>query len=114
MKKIITALFCGLLSLNAFAGGNIANGKMLVEKANCASCHSVDFNSPAADSGYPKLAGQHATYLEHALVSYKRADGANGRNNPIMIGFVANMSRKDMKDIAAYLHSLPGSLVVKR
>ena len=113
MKKLITALFCGLVSLSAIAGGNVANGEALAKKYNCAACHGADFNKPI-DPSYPKLAGQHAEYIQHALTAYKRGDGPNGRNNAIMGGQVKPLSDKDIADIAAYLQSLPGSLVVHR
>jgi cytochrome c553 len=113
MKKLITALFCSAVSFSAFAGGNIDNGKVLVDKYSCAACHGKDFNSPI-DPSYPKLAGQHADYLQHALTAYKRGDGANGRSNAIMTGQVKPLTNADIKDIAAYLHSLPGSLVTHR
>lgn len=113
MKKLIIALFCGVVSLNSFAGGNVANGEALAKKYNCAACHGADY-SKAIDPSYPKLAGQHADYLAHALVAYKRGDGPNGRNNPIMMGQVKPLSDKDIADIAAYLASLPSSLVVRR
>jgi cytochrome c553 len=113
MKKLMTALFCGVVSLNAFAGGNIANGEALAKKYNCAACHGADYNK-AIDPSYPKLAGQHADYLKQALVAYKRGSGAHGRNNPIMTGQVQPLSNSDMTDIAAYLSSLPSGLVLKR
>lgn len=113
MKKLMTALVCGMLSLNAVAGGNIANGEALTKKYSCAACHGADFNKPI-DPSYPKLAGQHAEYLKHALTAYKRGDGANGRNNAIMDGQVKPLSDRDIDDIAAYLGSLPSSLVVHR
>jgi cytochrome c553 len=113
MKKLIIALFCGLVSLSAVAGGNVANGEQLVKKYNCASCHGANFSTPTAPD-YPKLAGQHAEYLEHALKAYKRGDGPNGRNNAIMGGFAKPLSNSEMADIAAYLHSLPGDFVLKR
>ncbi len=112
MKKLTFALLCGALSLNAFAG-NIAAGEALVTKNNCASCHGKDFKSPI-DPSYPKLAGQHAEYLAHALVAYKRGDGPHGRSNAIMGGQVKALSTKDINDIAAYLESLPTDLVLKR
>ena len=113
MKKLITALFCGLVSVSAIAGGNVANGEALAKKYNCAACHGADYKSPI-DPSYPKIAGQHAEYLQHALVAYKRGDGPNGRNNAIMGGQVKPLSNKDIVDLAAYLHSLPGPLVVHR
>jgi cytochrome c553 len=113
MKKMLAAAVV-LLSLNAFAGGNIEAGKAATEKYNCASCHGKDFNSPI-DPTYPKLAGQHQDYLEHALIEYQRgASGANGRGNAIMGAQAKPLSRQDIKDIAAYLHSLPGSLVLRK
>ncbi|MES2933606.1 MAG: cytochrome c [Pseudomonadota bacterium] len=116
MKKFLAmalVLSSSLVSINAMAGGNIAAGKALVEKQNCASCHGVDFKTPT-DPSYPKLAGQHVDYLEHALISYKRGTAANGRVNGVMDAQVKPLSGKDIKDIAAYLHSLPGTLVVRR
>jgi cytochrome c553 len=113
MKKLIIALFCSAVSLSAVAGGNVARGQELAKANNCASCHGADYNK-SIDPSYPKLAGQHADYLEHALRAYKRGNGANGRNNAIMGGQVAKLSNKDMADLAAYLHSLPSELVLKR
>ena len=113
MKQLIIALFAGVVSLNAFAGGNITNGEALAKKYNCAACHGADY-SKAIDPSYPKLAGQHADYLAHALVAYKRGDGPNGRNNPIMTGQVKPLSDRDIADIAAYLSSLPSTLVTHR
>lgn len=119
MKK--TTLFALLFSVGAtltvstaFADSKIEAGKELVKKYSCAACHGVDMNTPI-DGSYPKLAGQHKDYLEHALKSYKRgAVGLSGRNNAIMSGQVSELSDKDMANIAAYLHSLPTTLVMKK
>src|SRR4051812_15548470 len=108
MKKLIIALFC-FASFNAVAGGNIAAGEALAKKYNCAACHGADFNKPV-DPSYPKLAGQHADYLVHALTAYKRGDAPNGRGNAIMVGQAKPLSSNDIKDLAAYLHSLPGEM----
>ena len=114
MKKLITALFCSAISFSALAGGNIENGKALTEKYSCAACHGKDYNTPV-DPSYPKLAGQHADYLAHALTAYQRgADGPNGRGNAIMGGMAKTLSRQDIQNIAAYLHSLPGTLVLRK
>ena len=114
MKKILVsaALLAGaLVSASAFAGGDIEAGKAAVKSHNCAACHGADLNSPI-DPSYPKLAGQHADYIVHALTSYKRGgDGPNGRSNAIMGAQAKPLSDKDMQDIAAYNHSLPGSLI---
>lgn len=118
MKKVfafaIAASIMSALSFNAFAGGDIEAGKAAVQKFQCASCHGADFNSPV-DPAYPKLAGQHQDYLEHALIAYQRGgEIMNGRSNAIMGGMAKQLSKKDVQDIAAYLHSLPGSLVLRK
>lgn len=113
MNKLIIALFCSAVSFGASAAGNIDAGKALAEKYSCAACHGKDYNSPI-DPSYPKLAGQHRDYLAHALIAYKRGDSANGRSNAIMTGQVKPLTNKDIQDLAAYLHSLPGTLSVKR
>lgn len=113
MKKIVFALICSALSFSAVAGGNVAAGKAVADKYSCFACHGKDYNSPI-DPSYPKLAGQHKDYLVHALTAYKRGDGANGRNNAIMTGQVKPLSNQDIQDLAAYLHSLPGTLVNHR
>ena len=116
--KTIISLVLACVSALAFSGvsaaDDIAAGKALTQKYSCAACHGADFNSPV-DPSYPKLAGQHKNYLEFALVGYQRGSaGANGRSNAIMGSQIKSLSRQDIKNIAAYLHSLPGSLVLRK
>jgi cytochrome c553 len=91
---------------NAVAGGDIAKGK---EKAAiCSACHGPDGNTPLAPD-YPRLAGQPNDYLEKALRDYK----SGKRKNPLMGPQAQNLSKQDMKDLAAYFASLSGDLKVK-
>jgi cytochrome c553 len=117
MKKILTLTWaaCAVaFSLNANAAGDIAAGKLLVDKYNCAACHGKDFNSPV-DPASPRLAGQHQDYLQHALIAYRRGNSAmNGRTNVIMAGQAGVLSDLEIQNIAAYLHSLPGVLVLEK
>jgi cytochrome c553 len=102
------------VSFNVSAAGDIDAGKAAAEKYNCFSCHGKDYNTPI-DPSYPKLAGQHKDYLEKALVAYQRGgDGPNGRANAIMGAQAKALSKQDIQNIAAYLHSLPGSLVLRK
>lgn len=113
-KNILLAAVLSASSMVAFAGGNIESGKAAVEKSSCFSCHGTDFKTPI-DPSYPKLAGQNQDYLAHALKAYQRgADGPNGRGNAIMGAQVKTLSDNDIENIAAYLHSLPGTLVLKK
>ncbi|CAM8752313.1 Cytochrome C [Burkholderia pseudomallei] len=122
MKKPQTALkTAAALALAAgFAIGtahaaNVAKGKELVESHNCAACHGAKLDNPI-NAEYPRLAGQHADYLVWAMRQYQMGltNPLLGRNNAIMQAQVQNLSIADMKDIAAYLESLQGSLVFKK
>lgn len=116
MKKILASTLVLLgtaVSFNAVAVDRIEAGKAAAAKYNCASCHGADYNTPI-DPSYPKLAGQHKDYLAHALTAYKRGNAPNGRNNAIMGGLAKQLSGDDVKNIAAYLHSLPGQLVLRK
>ena len=64
--------------------------------AACGACHGIDGNS--ADKQYPKLAGQHESYIARQLGLFK----ANQRVNPIMLGFASALSEQDMHDVGAY------------
>ncbi|GAC1406263.1 MAG: cytochrome c [Burkholderiaceae bacterium] len=115
MKTHVFVSACALLlTTAAVSAGDIEAGKRAAQKYNCAACHGADFKSPI-DPSYPKLAGQHWDYLEHALIAYQRgADGPNGRGNAIMSAQAKPLSHDDVRDIAAYLHSLPGTLVLQK
>jgi cytochrome c553 len=111
---IATGLVLSLMSVAALASGNIEAGKAAAQKYNCAACHGADFKSPI-DPSYPKLAGQHQDYLQHALTAYQRgAEGANGRGNAIMGAQAKALSHDDVNNLAAYLHSLPGVFVIQK
>lgn len=67
----------------------------------CAACHAADGNSIGPAN--PKIAGQHAEYLNKQLTDFKAQGGKKAaRENPIMAGMVANLSADDMKNLAAY------------
>jgi cytochrome c553 len=76
------------------APGNAEAGQG--KAAVCAACHGLDGNS--ADPQYPKLAGQHERYTARHLRLFKSGE----RENAIMLGFAATLSRQDMRDIGAY------------
>lgn len=78
----------------ANAPGDAARGETL--SAVCTACHAQGGRS--AIPANPKLAGQHAVYLSHALAAYKHG----GRTNPTMSAMAAGLSKQDMADIAAF------------
>ncbi len=84
--------------------GDIAHGKKL--SGTCMGCHNDD---TTAGSSNPRLAGQHANYLEKAMQEYK----AGTRPSPLMQSMLQTLSEDDMKDLAAYFTSLQGLTAVK-
>ena len=81
LTLVLTFVIGVTSDVNANDVGNADQGK--AKSASCAACHGADGNSVAAD--YPKLAGQHATYLASTLKAYR--DGS--RANAIMAGMAA-------------------------
>lgn len=99
MTKAIAGLLIAFVTGSALAAdappaGDPEAGK--ARSAACAACHGPDGNSTAPN--YPKLAGQHESYLYKQLRDYKQGN----RQNAIMAGMVAGLTEKDMRDLAAY------------
>lgn len=96
MKRFF--LFAALLALPfTVHAQNAEAGRKKAEV--CAACHGADGNSPAAM--FPILAGQTQRYLYLQLKDYKEGR----RKNPMMSSLVANLSKQDMQDLAAYFAS---------
>ncbi len=108
MNRIIVVLALTALASGALAAGNADRG---AEKAKqvCAACHGADGNTPLQPE-YPRIAGQHGDYLYKALRDYQ----SGARKNAIMASQVANLSRQEIQDLAAYFSGRPGSLGVIR
>lgn len=79
------------------ADGDAAAGQG--KAAICAACHGIDGNSSVPN--WPKIAGQHASYLERQLELI--TDGS--RPVPEMAGIVAALDGQDRADLAAYFAS---------
>jgi cytochrome c553 len=86
------------------AKGNAENGKAKAAQV-CVACHGADGNKPS-DPTQPILAGQHYDYLVRALTDYK----IGRRNNAIMKGFAAQLSKQDIEDLAAWFSSQKSKL----
>jgi len=100
MKRILLASALLLTAGFTHAAGDAAAGEQ--KAAACMACHGAGGNSTMPNN--PILAGQHRSYLVHALKSYK--DGT--RSNPIMRGMAAGLSEQDIEDLAAYFAAQPG------
>ncbi len=86
--------------------GRISVGEQLVMAKgeatgqSCADCHGADGNAPI-DPSYPKLGGQYADYLAHALKAYRSGD----RQHALMTAQASGLSDQDISDLAAYFGS---------
>lgn len=99
---IITSAFLAATSGAAVAaGGDPAAGR--AKSQACVACHGERGDSPTQQV-FPRLAGQHESYLYQALRQYK----SGARENPVMAGMVSNLSDQDMRDLAAYFASQQG------
>lgn len=105
-KKILLVAGCAALlaSAAAMAGDPVAGKE---KSKTCAACHGPDGNSQAAE--FPRLAGQHYDYLVKVLGDYK----SGARKNAVMAPMVANLSKRDIDDLAAYYSQQQG-LTIKR
>lgn len=98
MKKKLQVLSISLALASAtsilHAEGNINAGKQ--KAASCVSCHGGSGNSLVAT--FPKLAQQHASYLQQQLHAFK--DGK--RVDPMMSAIALPLTNEDISDISAY------------
>ncbi len=99
-RTLILAALLALSTSAIAASGDAEVGRK--KSAPCAACHGAEGISPAPD--FPNLAGQYPDYLESALRHYKNGK----RKNPIMQAQVANLSPKDILDLAAFFASQKG------
>ena len=97
MKTIVIAAFLAVALPAAASSGDAEAGKK--KSTPCAACHGA--NGVSASPDFPNLAGQYEDYIAKALSHYKNGK----RKNPIMQAQVANLSQKDMLDLAAYFSS---------
>lgn len=64
--------------------------------AVCAGCHGADGNSLAPT--FPKLAGQHAQYIELQLKDFRKGF----RKNALMQTFAKNLTDQEISELATY------------
>ena len=94
--------------------GHIEAGKALASKKGatgqaCVDCHGADGNSPI-DATYPKLGGQYADYIEHALQAYRSGDRGGSTTTDLMGSQAKELTDQQIADLAAYYGSVTGQL----
>ncbi len=95
----------GLPDGHADAGQKLAASKGAATGQSCLDCHGAEGNGPI-DPTYPRLGGQYADYLAHALQQYR----AGNRDNALMGSQAKALTDQQIADLAAYFGSRPGTL----
>jgi cytochrome c553 len=97
IKKLLAvsiSLACMAIFAPVHAEGDAQTGKQ--HAAACAGCHGDTGNSMV--STFPKLAGQHTSYLTKQLYAFKNGS----RNAPMMAPLAMGLSDKDIADLAKF------------
>lgn len=108
LKSLLVAMLAVSSMVHAQGGeaskADPAKGEALYSKGDasrnitaCVACHGAAGNSTIAQN--PKLADQHAAYINKQLVDFTTPQ----RNNAVMSPIAKAMSEADMKNVAAYL-----------
>lgn len=101
--NVLVVCFLGLgFSLVAFAEGDIEAGR--AKAAVCAGCHGQNGNS--ANPVWPKLAGQHAFYIEKELHDFQNKKRVDATMAPMVMG----LSDVDIENLAAFFASVPSTV----
>jgi len=82
--------------------GDVAAGKKAVTAGQCVACHLGSFKG---NSRVPRLAGQHAEYLEKTMLDFKYK---RRLNSPSKGALFASFSDEDIKALANYLAGFKG------
>ena len=111
MTKFLFAAFTSVLMVGSVfaadaapkaAKPDLAKGEAIVAGV-CAACHAADGNSMIPAN--PKLAPQPPEYILKQLQEFK----SGKRANPVMMGFAAQMSPEDMRNVAYFVASKTAS-----
>lgn len=103
----IRALACACLAAGALAASAADNNKITIQNriAQCQGCHGIPGWKTAFPEVYsvPKLGGQNRAYIIAALKAYKSGE----RDFATMRAITADLSDKDMEEVAAYYGAAP-------
>ncbi|MCF7220531.1 c-type cytochrome [Marilutibacter chinensis] len=95
----------GLPQGHVAAGEQLASAKGEATGQSCIDCHGAEGNAPI-DATYPKLGGQYADYLAHALQQYRNGD----RDHALMSSQAKSLTDQQIADLAAYFGSRESQL----
>lgn len=85
-----------------YRGGNVQTGVTA-----CAACHQPDGRGNEA-AKFPRLSGQHATYLENQLHAFRDGKRKNSPNG-MMEDIAKRMTEQEIKAVSSYIEGLRGA-----
>jgi cytochrome c553 len=100
LRRSFFALFATAALLPAAGAADLTRAVEIVE-GKCFICHGAEGES--SSPVFPRLAGQHASYVERQLADYK----SGKRKNDTMQSMVADLSADDMRLLGMYFESKP-------
>ena len=83
-----------------FRGGKLEEGMPA-----CTGCHSPNGAGLAA-AAFPKLGGQHATYVAKQLTDFREGNRTNDGDAMIMRAIAAKLSKKDIEAVSSFIQGL--------
>ena len=95
----------GLPAGSADAGKKLAMTKNATTGQACVDCHGAEGNQPI-DPTYPKLGGQYADYITHALLAYRKGD----REHALMSSQAKALTDQQISDLGVYFATAPSHL----
>ena len=104
-RLLLAASLLALAAPALAASGDASAGQK--KSTPCKACHGENGVGPSPE--FPIIAGQNQDYLATALTHYKNGK----RKNPIMQAQVANLTPRDINDLAAFFAKQRGPLVQK-
>ena len=102
LNVLVSCFFAAIVSISAFAVGDVDAGR--AKAAMCAGCHGQNGNS--LNPVWPKLAGQHAFYIEKELHDFQNKK----RIDATMAPMVAGLNDVDIENLAAFFASVPSTV----
>ena len=107
--RLVVAAALATLSVPALAAGDANAGAK--KNFQCQGCHGIAGWKTAFPEVYqvPKLGGQKEAYIVAALKAYKSGE----RDHQTMRAITADLSDKDMEDLAAYYAATPAKAAAK-
>jgi cytochrome c553 len=107
-KRCALGLVLGMAGVN-LAAGSVDEGETVHNEKGCNACHGERGISTVPDQ-FPHVAGQYASYLEHALRGYR--DGT--RRHAVMNPIAAELTDEEIRALSTFYAAQSGLVTAPR